>query len=496
MRLTIDIINLDPPFLPGTSEEIVDFGIFEGLITYKPGTWEVVNQLAETFEPSADGLQFAFKLKEGIQFHGGYGELTAEDVKFSYERTAGLTTAGDRLAVQGRLVARAAGGQGRRHVLGHDHPQGAVLRAHGDDAARLLRLGRLEEGGRGAGRGLRDESDRHRPVRVRRVEAEAAGDAAAVRRLRRRVVGLPRDARGTRSIFIPIEEDNAASIALETGEVDFGELAAQRDQPLRGERRLHGRRRATSVDYDWIGMNMLNPKLAGHQRAPGDPLCDRRAVHPRGRLRGPVRARDRDPAARHADRLLGGRAAVRARHRRGEGPSRTGEQPADGARVSSTPRRPARRRPPRSSRRTSPRSASTSHPSSSTRRPTSPSTRRSSRAASSSTSASSRTRIPRGRPCGSSATRSTSGTGCTGATRSTTGSTTRRSRRATRPCATTCTSRCSSSGTRRRTRSGSRWPTSYFARAAGHRACRSRPDGRILPTAFPRRVASCETPGA
>ena len=63
--------------------------MYEGLITYKPGTWEVVNVLAETFEPSADGLQFDFKLKEGIQFHGGYGEVTAEDVKFSYERIAG-----------------------------------------------------------------------------------------------------------------------------------------------------------------------------------------------------------------------------------------------------------------------------------------------------------------------------------------------------------------------------------------------------------------------
>ncbi len=27
-------------------------------------------------------------MKEGIQFHGDYGELTAEDVKFSYERVA------------------------------------------------------------------------------------------------------------------------------------------------------------------------------------------------------------------------------------------------------------------------------------------------------------------------------------------------------------------------------------------------------------------------
>ena len=31
-----------------------------------------------------------FTLKQGIHFHGEYGEVTAEDVKFSYERAAGL----------------------------------------------------------------------------------------------------------------------------------------------------------------------------------------------------------------------------------------------------------------------------------------------------------------------------------------------------------------------------------------------------------------------
>ena len=54
--------------------------------TFKPGTTEVVNTLAESLEVSDDHLTYTFKLKEGIQFHGGYGEVTAEDVKSSYER--------------------------------------------------------------------------------------------------------------------------------------------------------------------------------------------------------------------------------------------------------------------------------------------------------------------------------------------------------------------------------------------------------------------------
>ena len=49
------------------------------------------NCLAESFEPSADGLQYHFKLKPGIEWQKGYGEVQASDVKFSFERIAGLT---------------------------------------------------------------------------------------------------------------------------------------------------------------------------------------------------------------------------------------------------------------------------------------------------------------------------------------------------------------------------------------------------------------------
>jgi peptide/nickel transport system substrate-binding protein len=62
--------------------------IYEGLIGYKPGTYDVVNLLAEEFTPSKDGKTFKFRLKQGIPFQGDYGEVTANDVKFSYERIA------------------------------------------------------------------------------------------------------------------------------------------------------------------------------------------------------------------------------------------------------------------------------------------------------------------------------------------------------------------------------------------------------------------------
>jgi peptide/nickel transport system substrate-binding protein len=83
--------SLDPAFAQYYTDLMAINAAYEGLIGYKPGTYEIVNQLAETFEPSPDGTSFHFTLKQGVQFHGGYGELTTSDVKFSFERIAGMT---------------------------------------------------------------------------------------------------------------------------------------------------------------------------------------------------------------------------------------------------------------------------------------------------------------------------------------------------------------------------------------------------------------------
>jgi len=86
LRLMNDVSNLDPAFRPSSAEGQILLTVLEGLVAYKPGTSEVVNVLAESITPSADGLRVDFKLKEGIQFQAGCGELTAQDVKFSFER--------------------------------------------------------------------------------------------------------------------------------------------------------------------------------------------------------------------------------------------------------------------------------------------------------------------------------------------------------------------------------------------------------------------------
>lgn len=44
-----------------------------------------VGQLAETWSVSEDWSTYTFNLRKGVQFHGGWGELTSADVKFSFE---------------------------------------------------------------------------------------------------------------------------------------------------------------------------------------------------------------------------------------------------------------------------------------------------------------------------------------------------------------------------------------------------------------------------
>src|SRR2546428_1841644 len=61
---------------------ITRFAIKDGKVT----TAEVEPDLAESWTLSAEGTIWTFKLRKGVQFHKGFGELTAEDVKFSFER--------------------------------------------------------------------------------------------------------------------------------------------------------------------------------------------------------------------------------------------------------------------------------------------------------------------------------------------------------------------------------------------------------------------------
>jgi peptide/nickel transport system substrate-binding protein len=86
VRLYGDIQNLDPAFRISENDEVVSNAVMNGLVRYCPNSYDLCNQLAEEIDQSEDGLEIRFKLREGVMWHNGYGELTTEDVKYSYER--------------------------------------------------------------------------------------------------------------------------------------------------------------------------------------------------------------------------------------------------------------------------------------------------------------------------------------------------------------------------------------------------------------------------
>ena len=57
----------------------------EGLVQYKPGTADLEPGLAESWEPSTDGLTWTFKIRQGVKFHDGT-PLDAAAVCYNMER--------------------------------------------------------------------------------------------------------------------------------------------------------------------------------------------------------------------------------------------------------------------------------------------------------------------------------------------------------------------------------------------------------------------------
>ncbi len=87
--ITQDMDSLDPHVCVAAGTKEVLFNVFEGLV--KADTkGNLVPAVAESFEISPDGKLYTFKLRKGVKFHNG-AQVTAQDVKYSLERIAGIT---------------------------------------------------------------------------------------------------------------------------------------------------------------------------------------------------------------------------------------------------------------------------------------------------------------------------------------------------------------------------------------------------------------------
>ena len=86
VRSYSDLQVLDPAFRLSLPEEDIIRAIFAPLVNPKAGDVWGWDALAVSSIEQLDDLTVAFTLKDNIGFTDGFGQMTAEDVKFSIER--------------------------------------------------------------------------------------------------------------------------------------------------------------------------------------------------------------------------------------------------------------------------------------------------------------------------------------------------------------------------------------------------------------------------
>ena len=86
LAVSHDVRSLDPSVMHGHMREgVVMRCVFQNLVKFEEGGWNVEPELATHWQEAEDGLSVVFYLRQGVYFHQNYGEFTAEDVKYSFE---------------------------------------------------------------------------------------------------------------------------------------------------------------------------------------------------------------------------------------------------------------------------------------------------------------------------------------------------------------------------------------------------------------------------
>jgi peptide/nickel transport system substrate-binding protein len=82
------ISTLDPVKSTDTAGGQIIQNVFDALMNYPNGEVQVENLLLKDYEVSDDGTTYTLNLKEGVSYHGDHGEVTAQDVVYSWRRLA------------------------------------------------------------------------------------------------------------------------------------------------------------------------------------------------------------------------------------------------------------------------------------------------------------------------------------------------------------------------------------------------------------------------
>ena len=250
-----DPASLDPAFLGTSVDGFLNLNLLPRLVTPAIGKeWKLELDAAESVDRS-DPLNIKFTLKKGIQWANGYGELTAEDVKFSYERhldeflgsyAAAEFDALDHVEVTGKY-------SGIIHLKYAAMPmwQSTIGWFSGAIVSK---------------KEVTESEGQSVPVQVKATAG--AYTFAEFSPGERMVLKADPNWRGPTPqfdeiILIPIADSNAAEVAFAAGELDFlTSTASVPDQLMKQHGDYADVDVLTSVDFTWLGMNAKHQNLA------------------------------------------------------------------------------------------------------------------------------------------------------------------------------------------------------------------------------------------
>ncbi|WP_291732193.1 ABC transporter substrate-binding protein [Leisingera sp. F5] len=248
-----DLQSIDPAFSKGVIDEEIHASIYNKLIQYKPGReWDWQMDAAAMIE-QGDETHIKFALRDDIGFTNGFGAMTAEDVKYSFERIVADETESPNKPDMGPLSHVEVTGEREGTIVLKEpfaplwsialpYITGNIVSKKAWEAAGgKATTDPLAE----SGPYLRDSwSPKEKTVLKRNPDWK--GDAPAWDTIE----------------ILPIDDENTAEIAFEAGELDFtrvslGSVQRYRDGVPNGGTLLE----YPSLYYTWLGMNLDHPKL-------------------------------------------------------------------------------------------------------------------------------------------------------------------------------------------------------------------------------------------
>ncbi|MES0885197.1 ABC transporter substrate-binding protein [Roseibium sp. SCP14] len=248
-----DVSTLDPAHSVGVVDEEVHAAVYNKLIQYKPGDeWGWQLDAASMIE-QVDPTHIKFALRDDIGFTNGFGPMTAEDVKFSFERVVDDATNSPNKPDMGPLNSVEVTGE-REGTIVLKEPFAPIWSiALPYITGNILSKAAVEAAGGRVGTDpvaesgpyLRDSwSPKEKTVLKRNPDWK--GDVPAWE---------------TVEIY-PIDDENTAEIAFEAGELDvtrvsLGSVQRYRESVPNGGSLVE----KPSLYYVWLGMNVDHPKL-------------------------------------------------------------------------------------------------------------------------------------------------------------------------------------------------------------------------------------------